>query len=170
MEECGGPVNGAWTSESSALYPVTEPGRQCCCYSAEKCDLYPDSMGFPGGWGIKNSPANAGDAGSIPGLGRSPGGGNGDPLWYSCLRNPTDEEPGGLQSMGSQRVRHDWATARRHWLPGCKSPLTWAPIQVSVTFSDSNSRTQYLISLKFYIFQFPLSLSMASLKSHRFIG
>ena len=42
---------------------------------------------------VKNSPANAGDvgdAGSIPGLGRSPGEGNGNPLQYSCLRNPLD--------------------------------------------------------------------------------
>ena len=35
---------------------------------------------------------------------------------------PQTEEPGGLQSMGSQRVRHDWTTARRHWLHDCKSP------------------------------------------------
>ena len=42
---------------------------------------------------VKNLPANAGDtgdSGSIPGLGRSPGGGNGNPLQYSCLGNPTD--------------------------------------------------------------------------------
>ena len=57
----------------------------------------------------KESTCNAGDIrdmGSIPGLGRSPGGGHGNPLQYSCLENPT-EEPGGLQSMGLQRVRHD---------------------------------------------------------------
>ena len=56
---------------------------------------------------VKNMTANAGDAedrGSIPGLGRSPGGGNGNPPQYSCLENPTDEEPGGLQFVGSQRV------------------------------------------------------------------
>ena len=46
--------------------------------------------GFLGGSGVKNPPANAGDAGSIPGSGRSPGGGNGNPLQYSCLGNPTD--------------------------------------------------------------------------------
>ena len=43
--------------------------------------------------GVKNPPANAGDisdAGLIPGLGRSPEGGNGNPLQYSCLQNPTD--------------------------------------------------------------------------------
>ena len=58
---------------------------------------------------VKNLLANGGDTGdvgSIPGLGRSPGGGNGNPLQYSCLENPP-EEPGGLQFMGLQRVRHD---------------------------------------------------------------
>ena len=55
---------------------------------------------------VKNLPTNAGDVrdmGSIPGLGRSPGEGNDDPLQYSCLENCTDRCPGGLQSMGSQK-------------------------------------------------------------------
>ena len=55
---------------------------------------------------VKNLPANAGDTGdvgSIPGSGRSPGEGNGNPLQYSCLENPMTEEAGGLQSMGSQK-------------------------------------------------------------------
>ena len=61
-------------------------------------------MGFPGGSVVKNLPANAGDASSTPGLGRCSGGGNGNPLQYSCLGNPMDrEEPGGLQFMGSQK-------------------------------------------------------------------
>ena len=47
-------------------------------------------MGFPGGSVVKNLPANAGDTGSIPGSGKSPKGGNGHPLQYSCLRNPMD--------------------------------------------------------------------------------
>ena len=47
---------------------------------------------FPGDSMVKNLPANAGDVGLIPGLGRSPGGGNGNPLQYSCLGNPTDRE------------------------------------------------------------------------------
>ena len=49
--------------------------------------------GFPGGAVIKNPPANAGDTsheGSIPGLGRYPGGGNGNPFQYSCLENSMD--------------------------------------------------------------------------------
>ena len=56
---------------------------------------------------VKNLPVNAGDirdADSIPGSGRSPGGGNGNPLQYSCLKMPRTEEPGGLQSMGLPRV------------------------------------------------------------------
>ena len=50
-------------------------------------------MGFPGGSMVKNPPANAGDTGdlgSITGLGRSPGVGNGNPLQYSCLENSMD--------------------------------------------------------------------------------
>ena len=44
----------------------------------------------PGGSMVKNPPANAGDLSSIPGSGRSPGEGNGNPLQYSCLENPMD--------------------------------------------------------------------------------
>ena len=47
-------------------------------------------QGFPGGSEVKASACNAGDLGSIPGLGRSPGEGNGNPLQYSCLENPMD--------------------------------------------------------------------------------
>ena len=59
---------------------------------------------------VKNPSTKARDVrnmGSVLGSGRSPGGGNGHLLQYSCLENPSTEEPGGLQSMGSQRVRHD---------------------------------------------------------------
>ena len=44
----------------------------------------------PGGSGVKNPPANAGNVGLIPGLGKSSGEGNGNPLQYSCLENPVD--------------------------------------------------------------------------------
>ena len=47
-------------------------------------------MGFPGDSVVKNPSANAGNLGSISGSGRSPGGGNGNPLQYSCLGNPMD--------------------------------------------------------------------------------
>ena len=57
---------------------------------------------------VKNQPANAGDVGdtgSIPGTGRSPGGGNGNPLPYSCLENPTDR---GAWQATVQRVAKSW--------------------------------------------------------------
>ena len=57
---------------------------------------------------VKNSPAYAEDLRDmdlIPGLGRSPGGGQSNPLQYLCLENPV--ESGGLEFMGLQRVRHN---------------------------------------------------------------
>ena len=66
-------------------------------------------LGFPHGSVVKNLPAMEGtqeNVGSISVWGRFPGGRHGKPLQYSCPENPTTEEPGGLQSMGSQRVRH----------------------------------------------------------------
>ena len=64
-------------------------------------------MGFPGGSDGKESACNARDLGLISGSGRSPGEANGNLLQYSCLKNLMAEEPGGLQSMGLQRVEHD---------------------------------------------------------------
>ena len=48
-------------------------------------------LGFPGGSDSKESACNAGDPGLVPGSGKSPGEGNGNPLQYSCLENPRDE-------------------------------------------------------------------------------
>ena len=61
-------------------------------------------MAFPGGSDSKESACNAGDQGSIPGSGRAPGAGNDHSLQISCLENSMTEEPGGLQSIGLQRV------------------------------------------------------------------
>ena len=62
--------------------------------------------GFPGGAEVKASACNVGDLGSIPGSGRSPGEGNGNPLQCSCLENLMDRgawwELGGLESTGSK--------------------------------------------------------------------
>ena len=52
------------------------------------CVFLPNLSAFPGGSVVKNLPAKAGDAGSIPGSGRSPGEGNDNPVQYSCLGNP----------------------------------------------------------------------------------
>ena len=64
-------------------------------------------MGFPGDSDVKEPTYNTGDPSSIPGLGRSPGEVNGYPLQNLAWRIPWTEEPGRLQSMGSQRVGHD---------------------------------------------------------------
>ena len=61
------------------------------------------TLGYPGGSDDKESMCNAGDPGSIPGLGRSLGEGNPYPFQYYCLKNSKDW----LQSIGLQRVRHD---------------------------------------------------------------
>ena len=60
---------------------------------------------FPGGSVVKNLPANAEDMGSIPGLGRAPGGGSG--LQYSCLGSPMDRRTWQATVHGSQRAGHD---------------------------------------------------------------
>ena len=66
-----------------------------CVYKHTQTHIF----GFHGGSVVKN-PLNAGDMGSVPGLGRSRGEGNGNPLQYTCWRIPWKEEPGRLQSMG----------------------------------------------------------------------
>ena len=65
----------------------------------------------------KNPPANTGDTGSIPGSGRSPGEGNGNPLQYFCLGNPMDRGLVGYSPWGYKRVRHDSAIEQQkeHW-------------------------------------------------------
>ena len=60
---------------------------------------------FPGGSEVKNPSANAGDKCSIPGLGRSPGGGHGYPVQYSCLENPMDRSLVGYRPWGCKIVR-----------------------------------------------------------------
>ena len=62
------------------------------------------SVGFPGGSDGKESACNARDPGLIPGLGRSPGEGNGYPLRYSCLENSMTEEPGWLHGVAKSQT------------------------------------------------------------------
>ena len=65
------------------------------------------AFGDPIGTDGKETACNAEDLGLIPGSGRSPAEGNGNPLQYSCLGNPMDREAWWVRSTGSQRVRHD---------------------------------------------------------------
>ena len=61
--------------------------------------------GFPGGSDSKKSGCNSGDLGSVPGLGRSPGGGHGNPLQYSCLENPHGQKIlAGYSSWGCKEL------------------------------------------------------------------
>ena len=64
-------------------------------------------IGLPLWLSGKESSCNAGDVGLIPGSGKFPGGGHGDPLQYSCLENPMDRGAWRLGSIESQGVRHD---------------------------------------------------------------
>ena len=65
---------------------------------------------------VKDSPANAGEPGSIPGWGRYTGVGNGTPLLYSCLEISWTEDPGGPQPIG-HRVRHNLPTKLQYYFP-----------------------------------------------------
>ena len=60
-------------------------------------------LGFPGCSVVKNQPSNVEDAGLIPGLGRSPGEGNGNPLYYSCLENSMHRGAWGAIVQGLQK-------------------------------------------------------------------
>ena len=71
-------------------------------------------VGFPGGSDGEESAYNAGDPGSIPGSGRSPGKGNGNPLQHLTWRIPWTEEPCGLQFVGLEKIRHNRETDADH--------------------------------------------------------
>ena len=77
------------------------------CMDFSMCIFRDPSADFPGGLDGKVSAYKVGDLGSIPGLGRFPGEGNGSPLQYSCWKIPWTEEPGRFQSMGLQRAGHN---------------------------------------------------------------
>ena len=80
---------------------------------------------FPRGLDGKESACNAGAWGLIPGSGRSPGEGHGNPLQYSCLENPMDRGAWWATVHGSQRVGHDGAS--EHSCLGAKVMVFWLP-------------------------------------------
>ena len=67
-------------------------------------------MGFPGGSAVKHPPHKTGDADSVPGLGRSLGEGNGNPLQYSCVGDPMDR---GAWQATVHRVTESWTTLKQ---------------------------------------------------------
>ena len=120
----GGEVNGNKKSSSSALVIIRNWKRSIF---SEPCTPITVLV-------VKNPPSNAGDirdTGSIPGSRRSPGGEHGNPLQFLACRNPWTEEPGRLQSMGSQRVWHNWSNSTQHrrwtehWTSHQKTSMIW---------------------------------------------
>ena len=126
-----------------------------------------DCRASPRAQQVKNLPANAGDVGLIPRLGRSIGEGNGNSLQHSCLKNSMDRGAGGLQSIGPQRVGHKWVTEQRasglHW-PGrtlaiCPMPsvgpvVTCLPFVLPLLFCS--------VCWHFQIYKFMVSKNLAS--------
>jgi len=106
-----------------------------CYWSLEKLFLSNHlTIGFPGFSVVKNLPAYAGDAGSIPGLGRSPEEGNGDPLQYSCLGNPMDRGAWRAKSTGSHK---SWTQLK--WL----SSNNTLAVLLNSLFSSNNFLFRY---------------------------
>jgi len=106
-------------------------------------------LGFPCSSVGEESACNAGDLGSIPGLGRSPGEGNGNPLQYSGLENPMNCSLPGSSVHRVARVRHDLAT---------KPPpfnIYWVTINYNIIFklewSDTHLKIVFLLLVKFDI-------------------
>ena len=83
----------------------------------ERVPTPPVFLGFPGGSAGKESARSAGELGSIPGLGRSPGEGNGSPLQYSGLENPMDSPQGGRESDTTERLLSLLRCPGKQWGP-----------------------------------------------------
>ena len=98
--------------ESAALacgFFTIEPPREAIYKRQMRINVHVCAIvGFPGGSDGKESACNAGDLDLIPGLGRSPGGGHGNPLWYSCLENSMDR--------GAWRATVHGVAQSRTWL------------------------------------------------------
>ena len=104
---------------------------QCWFLSFNKCPV------VSGGSVVKNPPAKAGEVGSIPWLGRCPKEGNGDPLQYSCLGNPTDRgarnDTVQLQSKLFKKVRHNSVTKQQQKMWSRKASSWEGVRELSVT-------------------------------------
>ena len=125
---------------------------------------------------VKNLPTNAGDlrdVGSIPVLGRSPGGGHGNPLQYSCLKNPMDSGAWRTPVIWLQKVGDGWSDLAHMHSPYCALPQIWYYLHIwfSLTFHCSlctlcrqMADTSIFIKLKIKIDRFYQILSL--MKTH----
>ena len=111
------------------LWGRTESDTTEVTWRQQQQSLLNKTKGFPHGSDSKESTCNVGDLGSIPGFAESPGEGNGYQLQYSCLEISMDRGAWqGLQSMGLQRVRHNWATFTSFHFTGMSEVGTCKPI------------------------------------------
>ena len=109
--------------------------------------------GFPGGSAVKNPPTNAGDLGLIPGLGRSPGEGNGNPFQYSCLENSVDRSLTGCSPWGYNRVQHNLVTKQQSCITTISffSLLSFSEVATEL-FRNSLSLVRFLSCEEFYVY------------------
>ena len=103
--------------------------------------------GFPGGSDSKESACSAGDPGSVPGSGRFPGEGNGNPLQYPSLENSMDGGAWQATVHGLQRVGHDWTTSLSlstsiHWLHCLACFQVWWKINCFLKITDVDERCE----------------------------
>ena len=125
---------------SHSMYGVLATGPPGKCPQFNFSFLLLFFWGSPGGAGVKNSSANVGDAkdsGSILGLGRSSGGGNGNPLQYSCLGNPMDRGAWGATVHGVSKESDKTELICHVTLFFYLFPLDYTPLVCAVHFSFS---------------------------------
>ena len=114
-----------------------------------------ETWGLPQWLSGKQSTCNAGEAGVIPGLGRSPGGGYGSPLQYSCLDNPTDREAwwatvDGVTKSWTQLKRHAMHARKtwtvRHWQEEYEALtfVRWSPLAVHISLYININKNTYI--------------------------
>ena len=104
-----------WTKRTTKQFEKSSALQCGVTERSLKWPVFQNFLGFPGGSVVENPPASEGDVGSIPGSGRSPGEGNGNPLQYSSLEKPLDREAWQAAVHGVERVGHDFSDhACRH--------------------------------------------------------
>ena len=120
----------ATISFSRGIFPTQGSNRRLFCLLHRQAGFFSlprAPLGLPQGHSSKESICNAGgavDTGSIPGLGRSPGGGNGNPLQYSCLENPMDS---GAWHATVQGVTKSWTGLKHLSMHTCtRNIYIWA--------------------------------------------
>ena len=130
--------------------------------SCNKCTSLVQGVGLPGGSVGKESACNEGDLGSIPGSGRSPGGGHGNPLQYSCLENPMDRGAWWAIvhkiAQNRTRLRQFSVHACRHTLQGEERLLQMASLPVREPPSCSSNKPIFALGSREFLFSFSLKV------------